>query len=91
MDSSKSTLDVYEEYLQKPFIAATEAYYKSESEKFISENPVPEYLKKVALMFIQHDAIDRLMFEISDNRPRQDSVKKIPAFSTTSTPQRRSL
>ncbi len=48
LDSTKSTLDVYQEYFQKPFLVATEAYYKSESEKFISENPIPEYLKKVS-------------------------------------------
>lgn len=50
MDCTKSTLDVYLEYFQIPFIAATEAFYTLESEKIISENTIPEYMKKVLLL-----------------------------------------
>jgi cullin 1 len=46
-DSKKTTLEVYRQYFEKPFIAATEVYYKMESEKFLSENSVTEYMKKV--------------------------------------------
>ncbi|CAG8785076.1 5778_t:CDS:2, partial [Racocetra fulgida] len=45
-DSTKSTLDVYKEHFQKPFVEASEVYYKAESEKFVSENSVTEYMKK---------------------------------------------
>jgi cullin 1 len=45
-DSSKSNLDVYRDYFEKEFIDATEVYYKTESEKFISENSIPDYMKK---------------------------------------------
>ncbi|CAO3647363.1 unnamed protein product [Mucor fragilis] len=45
-DSSKSNLDVYKDYFEKEFLEATEVYYRTESEKFISENSIPDYMKK---------------------------------------------
>ncbi|CEI94595.1 hypothetical protein RMCBS344292_08804 [Rhizopus microsporus] len=45
-DSSKSNLDVYRNYFEKQFLEATEVYYKTESEKFITENSIPDYMKK---------------------------------------------
>lgn len=45
-DSSKSTLDVYKEYFEAPFITATTEYYRSESKQFVAENSVVEYMKK---------------------------------------------
>lgn len=46
-DSSKSTLDVYKDHFERPFVEASEVYYKKESEKFVSENSVTDYMKKV--------------------------------------------
>ncbi|KAG5456026.1 MAG: Cullin, partial [Olpidium bornovanus] len=34
------------QYFESPFIQATEVYYKAESEKFVSENSVTDYMKK---------------------------------------------
>ncbi|KAL2918338.1 ubiquitin ligase (cullin) of SCF [Polyrhizophydium stewartii] len=45
-DSRKSTLEIYKTYFEAPFIEATEAYYKAESEIFITQNPITEYMKK---------------------------------------------
>ena len=45
-DPNKECLDVYKEQFETPFIAATEQYYKKESETFLAENSVPDYLKK---------------------------------------------
>lgn len=45
-DTNKGSLDVYKEHFEKPFIAATELYYKTESEAFLAENSVSDYLKK---------------------------------------------
>lgn len=45
-DSNKASLEVYREHLEGPFIEATERYYKQESDAFLAENSVSEYLKK---------------------------------------------
>ena len=45
-DSTKSTLDVYRFHFEKPFIEATTKYYENESNQFVAENSVIEYMKK---------------------------------------------
>ncbi|KAJ3338352.1 hypothetical protein HDU91_001246 [Kappamyces sp. JEL0680] len=46
-NNKANSLEVYKPAFQTPFIAATEAFYKAESESFIGVNPVTEYMKKV--------------------------------------------
>ncbi|KAL8681909.1 MAG: hypothetical protein Q9224_005105 [Gallowayella concinna] len=48
-DSTKSTLDVYRFHFEKPFLAATKAYYEKESAQFVAENSVVEYMKKAEI------------------------------------------
>ena len=45
-DSSKSTLEVYRYFFERPFVTATETFYKQESQQFMSDNTVTEYMKK---------------------------------------------
>ncbi|KAF8073803.1 Cullin [Lyophyllum atratum] len=45
-DPNKACLDIYKEHFETPFIEATEAYYKKESEAFLAESSVSDYLKK---------------------------------------------
>lgn len=45
-DSTKSTLDVYRYHFERPFLEATKTYYTTESNRFVSENSVVEYMKK---------------------------------------------
>ncbi|KII86882.1 hypothetical protein PLICRDRAFT_55777 [Plicaturopsis crispa FD-325 SS-3] len=45
-DTNKAALDVYKEHFETPFIDATEKYYKQESESFLAESSVSDYLKK---------------------------------------------
>lgn len=45
-DPNKECLDVYKEHLETPFIDASDVYYKKESEAFLAENTVSDYLKK---------------------------------------------
>lgn len=45
-DSTKSTLEVYRYYFERPFIQDTREYYERESRQFVAENSVVEYMKK---------------------------------------------
>jgi cullin 1 len=45
-DINKASLDVYREHFEIPFLEATEKYYKLESDAFLAENSVSDYLKK---------------------------------------------
>ncbi|KAK3670404.1 ubiquitin ligase (cullin) of SCF [Recurvomyces mirabilis] len=45
-DSTKTNLEVYRQYFEKPFIDATSKYYENESQAFLAENSVVDYMKK---------------------------------------------
>ncbi|KAG9313192.1 Cullin [Chiua virens] len=45
-DINKASLDVYKEHLATPFLEVTEKYYQQESEAFLAESSVSDYLKK---------------------------------------------
>lgn len=58
-DSNRTNLDVYKEAFEKPFLAQTEAYYKLESEAYIAENSVTDYMKKaVTRLQEEEDRVD---------------------------------
>lgn len=54
-DATKSSLDVYKDYFEKDFLDATEVYYRTESEKFISENSIPDYMKKAEMRLLEEE------------------------------------
>ena len=56
-DSTKSTLEVYRFYFEKPFLDATTLYYQTESKQFVAENSVVEYMKKVSQSTIHGDPL----------------------------------
>lgn len=45
-DTTKTTLDVYREFFEKPFLDSTAVYYKEESRRFLADNSVVDYMKK---------------------------------------------
>ncbi|ORX99040.1 Cullin-domain-containing protein [Basidiobolus meristosporus CBS 931.73] len=68
-DSSKTTLDVYVKYFESPFLSATETYYKNESEKFVSENSVTDYMKKTETRLQEEDSRVQLYLHPSTHKP----------------------
>jgi cullin 1 len=62
VDTSKACLDVYEEHFQRPFLEETEIFYKAESEAFLAEHSVSDYLKKAERRIKEEeDRVDRYL------------------------------
>jgi cullin 1 len=58
-DSTKNNLEVYRQFFEVPFLNATSQYYATESEKFLAENNVVEYMKKAEIRLVEEkDRVD---------------------------------
>ncbi|TPX31644.1 hypothetical protein SmJEL517_g05059 [Synchytrium microbalum] len=68
-DSSKSTLEVYKQYFETPFVDATEIYYKAESEKFITDNTITDYMKKAESRLLEEENRVPLYLNPSTSKP----------------------
>jgi cullin 1 len=69
-DVSKTTnLDVYRNHFEQPFVEASGAYYKTESEKFLAENSVPDYLQKAETRLSEEEARVNMYLHNSTHRP----------------------
>ncbi|KAF8885741.1 Cullin repeat-like-containing domain protein [Infundibulicybe gibba] len=72
-DPNKECLDVYKEHFETPFLQATEQYYKKESESFLAENSVSDYLKKAEdRLREEEDRVERYMH----TKTRKDLISK---------------
>lgn len=47
-NTRKTNMGVYEQYFEAPFVEATRAFYKTESETFLVNHSVVEYIKKAS-------------------------------------------
>lgn len=54
-DSTKTTLEVYRYHFERPFLLATEEFYRNESKQFVAENSVVEYMKKAVARIAEEE------------------------------------
>jgi len=78
-DCTKGTHEVYKLYFEIPFIEQAKDYYKKESQQFLADNSVVEYMKKVSLYQEQF-----MSFADCEIRPMHDSKKRRATFPSTS-------
>ena len=65
-DANRQNLDVYKEGFERPFISATESYYKTESDSFIAENSVTDYMLKAEVRLKEEeDRVDMYLHQSS--------------------------
>lgn len=76
-DSKKTTLDVYKAHFETPFVAATEAYYKAESERFISENSIPDYMKKAEARLAEEEGRVQMYLHNSTHKPLMGTCETV--------------
>ncbi|BEI85603.1 hypothetical protein CcaverHIS002_0510040 [Cutaneotrichosporon cavernicola] len=71
-DVQRENLDVYADCFQKYFIEATRKYYAQESAAFVSNNSVPDYMKKAEDRL--KDEQDRINLYLHDSTRRELKV-----------------
>lgn len=85
-DPNRFLLDVYKQHFEEPFIASTRTYYKCESDTFIGENTVTDYMKKAETRLKEEeDMVDMLLNPHSKKVVRINSFAKYVIFLTNGT------
>lgn len=78
--SARVNLDVYRSTFQDDFLRSTENYYRTETENFLANNSVSDYLKKAEQRLEEEDnRVDRYLHS-STKRPVSDRTS--PGFSS---------
>ncbi|KAI1381903.1 Cullin-domain-containing protein [Hypoxylon crocopeplum] len=75
-DATKSTLDTYRYHFEKPFLAATEEFYKAESKQFVAENTVVEYMKKAEARLAEEEERVRMYLHNDIASPLKKTCNK---------------
>ncbi|SPQ95577.1 unnamed protein product (mitochondrion) [Plasmodiophora brassicae] len=64
---------IYEEYFEKQFLEETRQFYRRESAEFISQNTVPDYLRKIEMRLNEEDSrADHYLHD--DTKPKLRAV-----------------
>ena len=66
---------MYRDFFQIPFIAATSAFYKAESEAFVTTNSVSDYLKKAEDRLAEEDARVTLILHNSTRKELKEKCE----------------
>jgi len=64
-DATRVNLDVYRHEFEAPFLEATKAYYARESQAFVAENSVVDYMKKAETRLREEDDRVELYLHVS--------------------------
>lgn len=55
LDFTRTTLAIFHDYFNPPFLDATKKFYQNESKQFVAENGVAEYMKKAEARLDEED------------------------------------
>lgn len=79
-DTNRTNLEVYKSAFQTPFLAATQVYYQTESEAFLAQNSVTDYMSKAeARLKEEEDRVDMYLHASSRKEVRlQDLFINMP-------------
>jgi cullin 1 len=74
-DSTKQNLEVYRADFEGMFLQATEIYYKAESDSFVAENSIVDYMKKAETRLKEEE--DRIeLYLHPTTRPKVGMLRK---------------
>ncbi|KAK4705022.1 cullin 1, partial [Phenoliferia sp. Uapishka_3] len=76
-DTNRQNLDVYREAFEKPFLAATEVFYKAESEQYIGDNSVTEYMKKAETRLAEEENRIDMYLHASTRKSLLDQEREV--------------
>lgn len=82
-DAKRQNLDVYRSAFEVPFIAATELYYRAESEQFIADNSVTEYMKKAEARLSEEDRRVESYLHHNTKKAVSDLSRSLPGRKLT--------
>lgn len=68
---------LYKTYFEQGFIAETQSYYKRESELFLAENPVAEYMKRAEQRLQEEDERVTMYLHESTRRPLMKTCETV--------------
>lgn len=83
LDSTKQNLEVYRADFEILFLQATELYYKAESDSYVTENSVVDYMKKAETRLKEEE--DRIELYLHPSTRPKVSATQIGITRTGST------